>query len=129
VSDVLPLGDGRFRVTEAGRSRLAYGVRANSTGWVFIEGQVYVIRDEGSGIGDRGGGRHDDLSLAAPMPATVATIHVAPGQTVAPGDVLITLEAMKMEMAIRAPRAGTITAIACRTGELVQPGIPLVELA
>ena len=129
--EILPLGDGRYRVNADGKSRLAYGVRADSTRWVFIEGQVFVVRDPGSGIRDPKHGRShdDDLALAAPMPATVVAIHVAPGQTVAVGDVLITLEAMKMEMAVKAPRAGAIKAIACRIGELVQPGVPLVELA
>jgi acetyl-CoA/propionyl-CoA carboxylase biotin carboxyl carrier protein len=70
----------------------------------------------------------DDMALAAPMPATVASIHVSPGQDVATGDLLVMLEAMKMELPIRAPRAGRVKAVACRRGELVQPGVALVEL-
>ena len=62
------------------------------------------------------------------MPATVAAVHVKPGQQVARGDVLITLEAMKMELAIKAPRDGRVRTIACRAGDLVQPGVPLVEI-
>jgi 3-methylcrotonyl-CoA carboxylase alpha subunit len=42
---------------------------------------------------------------------------------------LLTLEAMKMELAIKAPYRGVVRSIACRVGELVQPGLPLVELA
>jgi biotin carboxyl carrier protein len=70
----------------------------------------------------------DDLALAAPMPATVVLINVAPGQQVARGDIMIMLEAMKMELPIRAPRDGRVKTIACRAGELVQPGTALVEL-
>ena len=62
------------------------------------------------------------------MPATVVSIHVAPGQEVKRDDLLVMLEAMKMELPIRAPRDGRITAIACQQGELVQPGIQLIEL-
>jgi biotin carboxyl carrier protein len=62
------------------------------------------------------------------MPATVVMIKAEPGQQVAQGDVLLMLEAMKMELPIKAPRDGRITAINCRQGELVQPGVPLVEL-
>ena len=80
---------------------------------------------------DRRTGRHrkhaDEASLAAPMPATVVAINVTAGQTVKAGDVLVVLEAMKMELAVTAPRDGRIRAIACRVGELVQPGVPLVE--
>ena len=49
-------------------------------------------------------------------------------QVVAQGDLLLMLEAMKMEMPIRAPRDGRVKTIACQRGELVQPGIALVEL-
>jgi biotin carboxyl carrier protein len=68
------------------------------------------------------------MALAPPMPATVASVLVAPGQPVARGDVLIMLEAMKMELPITAPRDGRVRSVACRPGELVQPGIALVEL-
>jgi biotin carboxyl carrier protein len=62
------------------------------------------------------------------MPATVSSISVVAGQPVARGDVLIMLEAMKMELPIKAPRDGVVKAIACREGDLVQPGVPLLEL-
>jgi biotin carboxyl carrier protein len=62
------------------------------------------------------------------MPATVITVNVEPGQRVARGDVLLMLEAMKMELPVKAPRDATVKAIRCRQGELVQPGVPLLEL-
>jgi biotin carboxyl carrier protein len=62
------------------------------------------------------------------MPSTVVSVNVSTGESVARGDVLVTLEAMKMELAVRAPRDGTVRRIACQPGELVQPGVPLVEL-
>ena len=52
---------------------------------------------------------------------------VKPGDRVEDGDVLIALEAMKMELPIRAPRNGVVRAILCREGELVQPGQVLLE--
>jgi urea carboxylase len=58
----------------------------------------------------------------------VTRINVAVGATVAKGDTLLVLEAMKMELPVRAPAAGTVAALACREGELVQPGVPLIEL-
>jgi biotin carboxyl carrier protein len=62
------------------------------------------------------------------MPATVLSITVEPGQRVSQGDVLIMLEAMKMELPVKAPRDAAVKAIRCRPGELVQPGVPLLEL-
>jgi 3-methylcrotonyl-CoA carboxylase alpha subunit len=50
------------------------------------------------------------------------------GDAVRQADVLVVLEAMKMELPIRATASGIVTAINCREGELVQPGQPLVEI-
>lgn len=124
---VTALGNGRFEVaTEAGQ-RLAYAVRSGGATWVFLDGRVHVI-GSATGAGRSAGRRDDEFALAAPMPATVSAVHVEPGQQVASGDVLVTLEAMKMELAIRAPRDGRVRKVACRPGDLVQPGVPLVEL-
>lgn len=124
---VTALGSGRFEIVEDTRRRLAYAVRSGGTTWVFLDGHVHVI-GKAAAPGRVPGRRDDEIALAAPMPATVATVHVAPGQQVASGDLLITLEAMKMELAIKAPRDGRVRTVACRAGELVQPGVPLVEL-
>jgi acetyl-CoA carboxylase biotin carboxylase subunit len=70
--------------------------------------------------------RADDM--AAPMPATVIKILVEPGTRVAKGDLIVLLEAMKMELPIKASRDGVVRALRCRPGELVQPGVSLVEL-
>ena len=67
-------------------------------------------------------------SLTAPMPATVRRIEVKPGQPVRRGDVLIVLEAMKMELPVRATADGTVARINCREGELVPAGQELAEL-
>ena len=64
--------------------------------------------------------------MSAPMPATVVAINVTAGQAVKAGDVLVVLEAMKMELAVTAPHDGRIRDITCRVGELVQPDVPLV---
>lgn len=56
-------------------------------------------------------------------------IHAAAGDEVAEGDVLLILEAMKMETEIRAPRAGVISAIEVNEGDAVQVGDALLVLA
>jgi 3-methylcrotonyl-CoA carboxylase alpha subunit len=71
---------------------------------------------------------HDHDALTPPMSATVTRIAVKPGDEVKTGDVLIALEAMKMELPIRAPRDGVITAVNCREGDLVQPGQELIDM-
>jgi len=70
--------------------------------------------------------RHGEA--VAPMPATVVGILVVPDQHVEPGDIVLKLEAMKMELPVRAPRAGTVRTIRCQVGDLVQPGTVLVDI-
>ena len=120
---VEPLGNGRYAVN----GRLAYAARDRGRTWVFIDGRTYVIDADAHDAGDRVHVTDDQVALSAPMPATVIAINVAPGQEVAAGDLLVLLEAMKMEVPIKAPRAGRVKSVACREGELVQPGVPLIE--
>jgi pyruvate carboxylase len=58
--------------------------------------------------------------VGAPMPGTVASVAVVPGSKVARGELLLTLEAMKMETAVRAPAAGQVTEVLVRTGQAVE---------
>jgi 3-methylcrotonyl-CoA carboxylase alpha subunit len=65
--------------------------------------------------------------VTAPMPATVLRINVMPGDAVKKGDVLVLLEAMKMELPVRATDAGVVAAVRCREGELVDADAVLLE--
>jgi biotin carboxyl carrier protein len=127
VSDVTPLGNGRFLVQQYSTTEVAYAVASGRETWVFLNGHTYVVgataaaRTKTAVISDAD-------ALAAPMPATVVRIEVSPGQTVAKDSLLVMLEAMKMELPIRAPRDGRVAAIHCHVGEIVQPGVPLLEI-
>ncbi len=96
---------------------------------LFVDGEIYDLTVGAEGAGRRRAARAGADHLEAPMPAKVTAVLVEAGQRVRKGDVLLKLEAMKMEMAVRAPRDATVTSIACRVGELVQPGVGLLELA
>jgi glutaconyl-CoA decarboxylase len=66
--------------------------------------------------------------VASPLPGTVLRVNVAVGQAVKAGDVLLVLEAMKMENDITAPSEGIVNAIHVASGVTVQTGDPLVSL-
>ena len=67
-------------------------------------------------------------TLSSPAPGCVIGIEVEPGQAVAAGQVLATLESMKMELALEAPTAGIVEAVWAAVGEVVQAGQPLLRL-
>ncbi len=65
-------------------------------------------------------------AVNAPMPGTILKVNVAQGQAVKAGQVLVVLEAMKMENEIMAPKAGTVTQVVTAKGASVNTGDPLV---
>ena len=65
----------------------------------------------------------------APMPGTILDVKVTAGQAVKSGDVLMILEAMKMENEIMAPHDGTITSVAVAKGSSVESGALLCTIA
>ncbi|TLZ23504.1 MAG: biotin/lipoyl-binding protein [Gammaproteobacteria bacterium] len=67
--------------------------------------------------------------LTTPLPGVVVAVLVAVGQRVSAGEVLMVIEAMKMEHAITAPYAGTVETIHFARGERVPEGSALLELA
>ena len=68
-------------------------------------------------------------AVAAPMPGNILKVNVTQGASVKAGDVLVVLEAMKMENEILAPKDGTVAQVAVNVGAVVETGTPLVVLA
>jgi len=67
--------------------------------------------------------------LPAPLAGNIVRIEVQQGQAINEGDLLLILEAMKMETEVRAPKAGTVTSITVKAGDAVTVGQPLLNLA
>jgi biotin carboxyl carrier protein len=67
-------------------------------------------------------------AVVAPMPGKILSIGVQLGDQVTEGDIVCTLEAMKMEMPIGTTSAGTVKAIHVRVGESVANDAPLVTI-
>ncbi|EBY7414991.1 biotin/lipoyl-binding protein [Salmonella enterica subsp. enterica serovar Alachua] len=110
---------------------------------VEVEGKAFVVKvSDGGDISQLTAASSASVQAASPVaPAGAGTPVTAPlagniwkviaaeGQTVAEGDVLLILEAMKMETEIRAAQAGTVRGIAVKSGDAVSVGDTLMTLA
>jgi len=101
---------------------------------VFFElnGQPRVIRVPNRAVRAKTASRPKAIEgnpaqVGAPMPGVVASIAVAPGQKVNAGDLMLTIEAMKMETGIHADRAGTVKALHVTAGAQIDAKDLLIE--
>ena len=78
----------------------------------------------------RSGGRKKKQSgtVSANIPGKVVTVEVEEGQRVEEGQVILILEAMKMQNEIQAPVTGTVTTVHCSEGEAIEANVPLVVI-
>jgi acetyl-CoA/propionyl-CoA carboxylase, biotin carboxylase, biotin carboxyl carrier protein len=117
----------RERITvEVGGRRLEVVVPGGlSTGPAAGNAKRSVPRKHGGGAAVAVGGD----ALTAPMQGTIVKVAVEDGQHVAEGDLVVVLEAMKMEQPITAHKAGTIANLSAEVGAPVQSGAPLCTIA
>jgi propionyl-CoA carboxylase alpha chain len=106
----------RYRVQRAAGVHYVHSPLGDSA---FRELARFPVPDDVAAVG----------SLLSPMPGTVIAVAVAPGDQVSAGQLLVTLEAMKMEHVIRAPYAGSVTEVRVDVGDQVEPASTLVVLA
>ncbi len=145
-----PLAPSEFNVTVHGEQ---YHIRIEGTGHeedgvkpyyirvdnileeVFVETLAEVVPAEGGKIdaaratrGSRRPKASKDSDVTAPMPGRVVKINVKVGDHVEAGEVVLTVEAMKMENPVHAPVAGVVKAIHVREGDNVNPDECLMEI-
>ncbi len=126
---VTRIGAGVYRVEIEGRSETVYVAGASGQMSAFWNGRLFVGPfDEPAGTRPLGVARDRRQVLSAPMPAKVIKVLVEPGAVVARGEVVVILEAMKMELPVRSAANATVKTVHCREGDLVQPDTVLVQL-
>ncbi|HBV7894571.1 TPA: sodium-extruding oxaloacetate decarboxylase subunit alpha, partial [Klebsiella pneumoniae] len=129
-------------VPQVEEAKSAAPVKAAASGvyTVEVEGKAFVVKvSDGGDISQLTAASSAPVQAAAPAGAgtpvtaplagTIWKVIVSEGQTVAAGDVLLILEAMKMETEIRAAQAGTVRGIAVKAGDAVAVGDTLLQLA
>ncbi len=120
--------DGAVAFETDGRRRRGFALKAETGVAVGFDGDAwrFALRDPAAASEDEAGA---DDAARAPLPGVVRAVHVAPGDAVAKGDRLVTLEAMKMEHSLRAARDGVVAEVAVAPGDAVEEGAVLAALA
>tara|TARA_Y100000739_G_scaffold87278_1_gene74479 strand:+ start:1734 stop:2198 length:465 start_codon:yes stop_codon:yes gene_type:complete len=102
---------------------------------VSIEGEIFNIEIEGSSVGESSGSKRKKRgrgnksgTISSTIPGKIISISVEEGDNVGEGDVVMILEAMKMQNEIQAPLSGTVTAINCKPGDSIEANSPLVVI-
>ncbi|MFD0821681.1 acetyl-CoA carboxylase biotin carboxyl carrier protein subunit, partial [Micromonospora zhanjiangensis] len=81
------------------------------------------------GAGAKGGAAAGGDALTSPMQGTIVKIAVADGDTVAEGDLVVVLEAMKMEQPLHAHRAGTVSGLSAEVGAVITASSVICTIA
>jgi biotin carboxyl carrier protein len=147
---LLPEADGTFRLSVNGSVSPPFTAHELEGGaWrVVVEGKAHLLRVAGEGQARFvcADGVHATLTrtdnqpkrrkkagsgdgLTAQMPAQVTDVRVTEGERVQSGQVLLVMEAMKMEIRLTAPHEGVVKRLHAQKGQVVERGQTLVELA
>ena len=102
---------------------------------VTIEGKSFRIEIEGNSVGDMAGNKRKKKgrgkksgTISSTIPGKIVSIAVEEGNIVAEGDVVMILEAMKMQNEIQAPLSGSVTAVNCKPGDSIEANSPLIVI-
>ncbi|MGY1741951.1 MULTISPECIES: acetyl/propionyl/methylcrotonyl-CoA carboxylase subunit alpha [unclassified Blastococcus] len=122
-------GERQTVVVEVGGRRLEVSLPAG----LALGGGAPVAAGGGAKPRKRGGGHGGSAasgdSLTSPMQGTIVKVAVEDGATVAAGDLVVVLEAMKMEQPITAHKAGTVTGLSAEVGATVTSGAVICTIA
>jgi acetyl-CoA/propionyl-CoA carboxylase biotin carboxyl carrier protein len=118
---VVEVGGRRLEVSLPGDLALSNGAAAATPGVIRKKPKP---RTRGGAAASAASGD----SVTAPMQGTVVKVAVAEGQQVATGDLVVVLEAMKMENPVTAHKDGTITGLAVEAGAAITQGTVLAEI-
>ena len=102
---------------------------------VTVQGKKFQIEIEGGAAAEQGvkkrkrGGRGKKSgTISSTIPGKIVSIAISEGQQVSEGDVVMILEAMKMQNEIHAPLSGTVSAVNCKPGDSVEANSPLMVI-
>lgn len=113
-----------FEVTIEGEGKTWTATVQGKSFEIEIPDAAPVAKKKRSG----GGKKKKSGTVSANIPGKVVTVEVKEGQQVSEGQVILILEAMKMQNEIQAPISGTVTVVHCEEGQAIEANIPLVVI-
>jgi 3-methylcrotonyl-CoA carboxylase alpha subunit len=129
IVEVLYYGDGRIRALIDEEPLEAGILLGPEEVLISLRGETHTLRKPPPpAVDETGPGADAVASLTAPMPGTVVKVLVEEGQEVEEGQLLLVLEAMKMEQPVSAPHAGVVHSLPFGEGSLVPGGAVLAEM-
>ncbi len=102
-------------------------LKIKDTLWVHLEGETFVYRPESKAKQKAAHGIASN-TVTAPMPGKIIKVTVNQGDKVEDGQVVVIMEAMKMEYSLRCSKSGRVKKITCKSGDQVQLGQMLLEI-
>ena len=100
---------------------------------VSIDEKIFSIEIEGGSVEESSGSKRKKKgrgkksgTISSTIPGKIVSIAVEEGANVVEGDVVMILEAMKMQNEIQAPLSGTVTAVNCKPGDSIEANSPLL---
>ncbi|HLF16166.1 MAG TPA: biotin/lipoyl-containing protein [Candidatus Thermoplasmatota archaeon] len=121
------LGKGHYRVT-VGNQRYEFRIQNGRVTEGVRPLELEVRRDRPVLERSRTGGRRSDGRIKPPMPGKVVEVKVKEGQEVKEGDVLLVLEAMKMQNDVKSPSNGRVGRVHVQDGATVESSTILLEI-
>ena len=126
--EILDQQTGQLSMIVAGRPATLYWAVESGQWWISLKGCTYLLEKPSRRPGGRSGDVTSSDQLRAPMPAQVRSVEVAEGDSVARGQTILLLEAMKMEIRLRSPRAARVSKILVKAGQPVEKDQVLVQI-
>ena len=129
IVEILYYGDGHIRVLIDEKPVEAGILHGPEDVLISLHGETHKLHKlPPPAVDDTGPGADAAASLTAPMPGTVVKVFVQEGQEVEEGQLLLVLEAMKMEQPVSAPHSGVVHSLPFDEGSLVPGGAVLAEV-
>ena len=117
------------RVEINGKVHTGYIYRDGANFWMHYEGKTFFIEDDSARASKKIKKGSHPLQVVAPMPGKIIKVATHPGKTVKTGEVVIVMEAMKMEYSLKTEMTGVVRGVNCKEGEQVTLGSVLVQLS